>query len=240
MSDGEENSAAEEDPFEQLESDVADREGDPFENLPDGATAEETVPSDNRSKTPDESDEETGEADEHPVDSVGWVGELGLDDTAATHSASTEGDATDSEPADNTAVVENTGETASSEMNLDVGRGTDELSDPLGDVGKREGDPFEETGSLFEKRDTESIDPDAVWQELASADFGGSAGEPYERTFADVSKHSYCGQCEHFSPPPDITCTHEGADIVEFLDMETVRVVDCPIVTERRELEREG
>jgi uncharacterized OB-fold protein len=56
----------------------------------------------------------------------------------------------------------------------------------------------------------------------------------------EVSKHSYCERCEHFSTPPGVTCTNEGTEILEFMDMETVRVINCPIVEERRALEDVG
>jgi hypothetical protein len=104
--------------------------------------------------------------------------------------------------------------------------------------GDREGDPFGSVDSAFAEMDVEQIDPEIVWQELTSAQSRGSVGDVQDRTYADVSKHSYCEQCEYFSEPPAVHCSHEGTEIVEFLDMETVRVVDCPVVTEREKLER--
>ncbi len=112
-----------------------------------------------------------------------------------------------------------------------------ELTPSLDDVDAREGDPFESLGA-FEDRSVDEVDPDVVWQTLASAEAEGSVTKDRERTFAEVSKHSYCEQCEHFSPPPEVACGHEGTEIVEFLDMETVRLVDCPVVAERRRLQR--
>lgn len=103
---------------------------------------------------------------------------------------------------------------------------------------RREGDPFEH-GSPFEEVDVGHIDPDRVWQDLTGAQSRGSVTEGRKRTYADVSKHAYCEQCEHFTEPPRMECEHEGTEIVEFRDMETVRVVDCPIVAEREALERE-
>jgi len=110
-------------------------------------------------------------------------------------------------------------------------------TDPFEDLDGREGDPFESLDA-FEDRSVDEVDPDVVWQTLASAETRGSVTGDGERTYADVSKHSYCEQCEYFSPPPDVSCTHDGTEIVEFRGMETVRVVDCPIVAERRRLER--
>ena len=103
----------------------------------------------------------------------------------------------------------------------------------------RDGDPFDRFDDAFDREEIDRIDPDSVWEELEGAQTGGSITESRQRTYAEVSKHSYCEQCEHFSAPPDIRCGHEGTQIVEFLDMETVRIVDCPVVEERKEL-REG
>lgn len=91
-------------------------------------------------------------------------------------------------------------------------------------------DPFE----AFESAGVGSVDHDAVWAELSAAGEGRDAAGGKE--FAEVSKHRFCERCEHFSGPPEVTCTYEGAAIVEFLDMETVRLVNCPIVAERRDL----
>lgn len=233
---------SDDDPFEHLEADVDDREGDPFESLSDSPSADDQPPTETSS---DKTGSETGTG--HPTagsESTGpredddWVDEFGVepgteDGPGAGRSGAETGEA-ESSPASH-----GRDDPVSEEMGLDVGRRTGATTDPLGDVGHREGDPFEEGGSLFEERDTERIDPDTVWQDLASADSRGAKGDAYERTFAEVSKHSYCEQCEHFSGPPEVACTHEGTDIVEFLDMETVRVVDCPIVAERKELEEE-
>jgi len=101
----------------------------------------------------------------------------------------------------------------------------------------REGDPFESMEDAFTERGVGEIDPDTVWEQLTDARARGSVTDEQGRTYAEVSKHSYCEGCEFFSAPPDAVCTHEGTEIVEFLDMETVRVVDCPVVAERKELE---
>jgi hypothetical protein len=223
-----------EDPFENLDDAVGDREGDPFETLDnsrnDSDQSDDTEQSEfERGDQPDpeqlrESLEEAGD-DSTP--------ERGLfapaaDDTESASSPAAESSPASSEP------------TEGSEMEFDVGRRED--ADPtaegsLSDVGRREGDPFDSFEDAFEEMDVDKLDPDVVWQDLTSAESRGSVGTAQERTYADVSKHSYCEGCEHFSPPPNVSCGHEGTEIVEFLDMETVRVVDCPVVTEREELE---
>jgi len=109
-------------------------------------------------------------------------------------------------------------------------------ADPFGEPDPR-GDPFE-SGDLFQREGADEIDPDAVWERLARLESGEGVGAE-ESTYAEVSKHSYCEQCPHFSEPPDVECTHEEAEIVEFLDMETVRLLNCPVVAERQALREE-
>lgn len=189
---------AQDDPFERLGEDVADREGDPFAELNDardtGSEADGPEPSEPSDREDVEQSDERAETDDP-------VGE--------------------------------------SRTTFDEDRREKRDDDPLGDVGPREGDPFEGMEETFEEMDVDSVDPDEIWQDLVSVEGSGSMGKVSERTYADVSKHRYCEQCEFVSEPPDLECTHEGTEIVEFLDMDTVRVVDCPIVAERRELESE-
>lgn len=49
-----------------------------------------------------------------------------------------------------------------------------------------------------------------------------------------VPKDSYCEQCPYFGEPPDVGCTNDGTEIVEFEDMEHVRVRNCPKVDQGR------
>jgi hypothetical protein len=99
-----------------------------------------------------------------------------------------------------------------------------------------EADPFEEMEGAFEEMDVEDVQPDEVWTDVADAEQRSvSAGT--ERTYAEVAKSEFCENCEYFSSPPDAHCEHEGTEIIEFTDMQHVRVVDCPIVAERRGLE---
>jgi len=115
--------------------------------------------------------------------------------------------------------------------------GDEDPFERLGDVSDREGDPLGEVEDVFEDRGVDGVDPDAVWDRLTEP----PSAEGGERTTAEVSKHAYCEQCRYFSAPPDVSCSHEGTDILSFPDMETVRVADCPVVEERRTLEgRDG
>lgn len=115
-----------------------------------------------------------------------------------------------------------------------------ELSVGPADDQAPEDDPFSETAPDFAEVDLGDVDEDEVWDVLSDAQARGSVADVRDRTYAEVSKHSYCERCEYFTGPPEADCTNDGTDILEFVDMETVRVVDCPIVAERRQLEREG
>jgi len=109
----------------------------------------------------------------------------------------------------------------------------DSAADPFSGMDDREEDPFDDGENVFESVDIDSVDADEVWNSLDE--------EPDNTTsmpnrYADVSKHRFCEQCEFFASPPGAHCTNEDAEILEFLDMETVRVLNCPIVAEQREL----
>ncbi|WP_276272638.1 hypothetical protein [Haloarcula litorea] len=116
-----------------------------------------------------------------------------------------------------------------------VREGPVDPGDPFSGMEDREGDPFGGAESPFEQVDVGSVDADEVWESLGddtddrTVEFAGSR-------YAEVSKHRYCEQCEYFSGPPEVRCTHDGTEIVEFLDMETVRLLDCPLVAEQRAL----
>jgi hypothetical protein len=225
-----------EDPFEQFE-DVSDRDGDPFERLGDA---------DEGSDGDTDDDGGTADTDDHS----GWDGDpLGGSNGTGDGSASetTDGpryDAHDTTPADHADGLpdgvsdreDESGDDGDGVVEMDepeIDTGTD---DPFGDVGKRTGDPFED--DVFEEMDIEELDPDEVWASIADAEERGSVSQQAERIYAEVSKHRFCEQCEFFSKPPDVACSHEGTEILEFLDQETVRLVDCPVVAERKELEK--
>lgn len=117
-------------------------------------------------------------------------------------------------------------------------RGSDHGSlaedDPFEDMaGGPAGDPFDD----FEAGPGESFDEE-IWSDLSEQASAQTVTEERgSRRYSEVSKHRFCEQCEHFTGPPRVACTHEGTEVLEFLDMETVRVVDCPVVAERDELD---
>lgn len=236
-----------EDPFEELDDAVGDREGDPFESLDSPENESDQDESEDRAEPSDRPDtEQFREALDRADPSTPADGE----ESAAADSMDSE---SSSESPENGPFAPEAGDEGAQQgehgptqspasetdsgMEFDVGRREETDEELLSDVGQREGDPFDSFGDAFEEMDVDKLDPDVVWQELASAESRGSVGDAKERTYAEVSKHSYCEGCQHFSPPPNVSCGHEGTEIVEFLDMETVRLVDCPVVTEREDLE---
>ena len=109
-----------------------------------------------------------------------------------------------------------------------------DADDPFTEFDEPTTDPFAEGDSVFEGAVAGEGD-DGVWERMESTDAEAEA-VPGKR-YVDVNKHSYCETCEYFSAPPAISCSHEGTEILEFVDMDTVRVVDCPVVAERKAIE---
>ncbi|MFC6757724.1 MULTISPECIES: hypothetical protein [Haloarcula] len=204
------------DPFENLE-DPADREGDPFERL--GDVGPDETADDGASEGGDEPTAEDSDRSD-PGDT---------DEPAFEEEFIDEDDPFESGPG--TTPAEGSG--ASEPVEGDPLDG----EDPFAGMEGRDGNPFGEGESAFESVDVESVDADEVWESLDE--------EPETKTvegtrYTDVSKHRFCEQCEFFSSPPNAHCTHEEAEIIEYLDMETVRLLNCPVVAEQRELEDEG
>jgi hypothetical protein len=207
---------SDEDPFEEFE--VEDREGDPFERLDADATGDDETTADEGTDDTDAPEPAADDPAEGAVEPVADADPTGETPTGTTPDTVPEAGGRTPGPDDRAPDAE----------------------DPFADVAGREGDPFDAPGSVFEEMDVEGVDPDTVWEQLSDAESRGSVVEREDNVYAEVSKHSYCEGCEWFSEPPAATCTHEDAQIIEFLDMETVRLLNCPVVAERRALEEEG
>lgn len=90
---------------------------------------------------------------------------------------------------------------------------------------------------LFDVESVSGIDTDVVWEQLDDDE----PPEPPDDAAWDVrvvKKSDYCEQCPYFSDPPDVQCSHDGTEILELVDMEHFRVVDCPKVREDERLEQ--
>lgn len=105
-------------------------------------------------------------------------------------------------------------------------------------------DPFEQLAGdgadepvdiddLFAESAVDDIDSDSLWSEVEAGVGSAIAWQSDEPDISIVPKQSFCQNCPHLADPPDVTCTHEGTEILDFPDSDHVRVRDCPIVEER-------
>lgn len=106
----------------------------------------------------------------------------------------------------------------------------DELDDPGSDTG----DATRPTDEAFVEMPVDDLDEDAIFEKLADSE------REEDRRVAVVPKRSYCERCEFFSTPPEVRCTNAGTEIRELVDTDHFRVVDCPVVERRREVDGEG
>ncbi|PSP53733.1 hypothetical protein BRC67_01020 [Halobacteriales archaeon QH_3_68_24] len=118
-------------------------------------------------------------------------------------------------------------------------------SGAVGDVDISRGDPFESADGPFQQVDVDSVDPDAVWArftegadpaEATEASLGGEEVPEDAPDVVTVPKGRFCQTCPHFSAPPEAACDHEGTELRTFVGTDGVRVSNCPVVRERREL----
>ena len=204
---------------------------DPFDHLPDDPDRDTDHGTETETRTGTEpgagSDESPGETDSGADPEPDETGDPDLAPPA--------GDTTADQYPD--WLVESQSERTASEGGAGSGveDGARDSTDPFAGLDEPAGDPFDQ--ELFESVETDAIDPDRAWASLEGD--GPDDAEDSERTVTEVSKRRYCERCEYFSEPPDVGCTHGGTEILGFPDRETVRMVDCPIVAKRRELEQE-
>jgi hypothetical protein len=229
------------DPFERL-GDV-DRDGDPFERLNDAEGGDREDTGDPTASRDDDSARSGG--DEWPDEGDEWQAPNGEGwEPAPTDRSMAGGSSTGDQgfPAgDPPADIEREPADDDTVGSVPSGAGTDTQSPadgPFADMNTPEEDPFGTGQGVFEQVDAGSVDADEVWDSITDdGDGGDGLVVPDGSRYAEVSKHAFCEQCEHFSEPPDVHCSREGTEIIEFLDMETVRLLDCPVVADREELE---
>jgi hypothetical protein len=247
------------DPFDDLDPDeYREREGDPFESLADDPTeSDETDPAEESGPDADAGPAGANNADAGPAgasdadtDPAGATGPdaPAAEDPPVGRSTGTDGDDPDpfeylADPAEerprsaDDRTPEGDAPGGSGEGNGEGrDRSVDVAANPFGDVDVSRGDPFESADNPFERVDVDGVDPDELWLELTSDDRETGPADPPEDDVVDVSKHRFCEVCPHFSAPPSVECTHEGTEILAFLDPDEVRVRNCPVVGERREL----
>jgi hypothetical protein len=141
---------------------------------------------------------------------------------------------------------EETDEHEAASVTGDTDRTVDVSGEAFGDVDVSRGDPFESADSPFRQVDVDSVDPDEVWERFTGGaeraeqtpteTLGGEEVADDAADVVEVPKGRFCQTCPHFSAPPETTCNHPGTEILTFVDSDEVRVSNCPVVRERREL----
>jgi hypothetical protein len=233
----------EDDPFADFEK--PDDESDPFADL-DGAgandEADETGASDADPAAPFEEGAAPGRLPDDPFtdrpdadradeptprpDAEAGVRDHGDGEPSAEGRGGAEASADDPGSGVDEGAVPDAGGAGGDDPFADLGGGPQ----PRIEGGESSDDPFE----TFESVDVAEVDVDEIWQNLGALD---ETAEQFDgKVFYEVSKHRFCEQCPHFTGPPETQCTFEGTEVVEFVDMETVRLVNCPVVAEQEEL----
>lgn len=115
---------------------------------------------------------------------------------------------------------------------------------PLGDLAARIDDRRRdregtEANELFTEKQVGEIDRESLWEQV-TADEPTETVEGAVEDVREISKRSYCQGCQYFSAPPDVHCGHEGTEILEVIDLEHFRVVNCPVVREDERLGKMG
>ena len=135
-------------------------------------------------------------------------------------------------------VADDAGKTGGADADADAPNRDPEA--PLGDLAARVENQRRERGDddhddLFTEQQADDVDRETLWEQVTADDSAESVAED-ERDVREVSKRAYCQGCEHFSDPPDVRCGHAGTEILEAVDLEHFRVVNCPVVKEDERL----
>lgn len=96
-------------------------------------------------------------------------------------------------------------------------------------------EPDDPTDGEFVEMPADGLDEEAVFEELVGEEETATGTE--RRRTAVVPKRSCCERCEFFADPPEVRCTNPGTEIEELVDTEHFRVVDCPVVERRRDVD---
>ncbi|WP_284009976.1 hypothetical protein [Haloarcula pelagica] len=245
------------DPFERLDDEGDAETGEPESDLDDVFDGPRSTPNEGVADVfegsgtdEDDADNAFEQAGADTDRSTGGAGDDAADTTADTSTTVEDNPFDGPEQFDRTAsadtaatregVTDQSGTTASGSPADEPGPASSD--DPFAGMDDRDGDPFEGGESAFERVDVGGVDAESVWEGLTAEDddpTDTSADEVPDVGYVEVSKHRYCEQCEFFSGPPEVSCSNEDAQIIEFVDMETVRLADCPVVAEQRALENE-
>lgn len=118
---------------------------------------------------------------------------------------------------------------------------TDDGSEPLGKLTKEvrerraERDSEDLFETAFESVEIDEDDEAELWKRLTEDDEAATAVSE-ETSLVSVERDVHviasrvCHNCQYFATPPEMSCTHEGTDILERVDDDQFCVADCPIV----------
>lgn len=110
---------------------------------------------------------------------------------------------------------------------------SEEDPDPFEQLAGDDTDEPVDVEDLFAESSVDDVDSDTLWSELEAEVSTPIDDQPDEPDISIVPKRSFCQDCTHLAEPPGVHCTHEGTEILDFPDMDHVRVRNCPIVEER-------
>lgn len=110
---------------------------------------------------------------------------------------------------------------------------TNDSTDPFEQLDSSDIDEPDELEELFAESSVEDLDSDSVWEELEESESIGVDEETATAAIHVVPKRAFCQECPHLDEPPNVRCTHEGTEILEFPDNDHVKVRNCPIVEKR-------
>lgn len=211
------------------EADDVDRDGSPPADEPEPTTGAAEHPDSPDQRTPRDDDEPTEPTDTTPPQEGDQDGEAFVFGDDSDESTSVDSAVTDSAPAD--ATSEPADHAPFSSLADRVGAAARERADR---DAAEEGDT--DAWDLFDRESVTELDAARLWERLEHDDQAPTT-DVQNRTIREVSKRAYCENCEHFSDPPEVACTHEGTTILELTDLETFTVANCPVVAEEEALE---
>lgn len=104
----------------------------------------------------------------------------------------------------------------------------------------------EDAAGNFVEETVDPVDSEGVWADLLMDDenpeghFAVAETVPEAEGVTQVISKRICERCEYLDEPPTLQCTHDGTTIHELVDMDHVRVSDCPMVGPDGEKKTEG
>lgn len=112
---------------------------------------------------------------------------------------------------------------------------------PLGDLAREyeQEEPTDEDDPFMDMS-VEEAEEEVDWEALLEGEIEPEPPGQAEPGAAEqiapeehvVDKRKFCQRCNYFSEPPEVSCSHEGTEIVEVVDSDHFRVRNCPIVQE--------